>query len=480
MANDSSSKPSRSGEGGSFRLHAPGRIPLSPMRLGPGPVPSPSPHAGAASPLGTSAPTTSPLPLANELPDDPAQASQLVHLYAPPLAPAWSPVPSSMSRTLSGRTDEGSGPRGRAPTSPVPAAQADNGLRRPLSSPRSPSQALLSPLMRHRNAPRSPEPSIFERDIELCGSPHMRTPQEAIDTSVPTVLDGAADAIVGDTDLEIVAPRDGSHSSSPLASPDMRARRRLGGEPLIRGVSHDSWQPRAPRPGGHRRLLSEQSHVAASLPGMPPSPSAFSHAGSRRSTLLMPTTPGSRADSMAPSMSPSLSIDGAVIPEGQAAMVAHSLDGLADVIVHPASQASPAPVASPSPIESAGSMPASTSYFSLPPSADDARASGKFRYTLLDLPQPGSTLTPAGVERSHSFLSARSARAGAPGRRAWQARRPRSADSSEMPAPPLLQVQPDASLSSAAGSGERKRLSWMTYSDLVRDADEQVTDVSLG
>jgi len=333
--------------------------------------------------------------------------------------------------------------------------------------------------MRPRNLPRSPEPNIFERDIELCGSPHLRTPKEAIDTSVPTVLDGAADAIVGDSHLDIVASRDGAHPPSPLASPDLRARRRLGGEPLVRGLSQDGWQSRAPHPYGHRRLQSEQTNVVMSLPGMPPSPSALSQTGSRLSALLAPATPSSRADSMAPSMSPSLSIDGAIIPEGQAARVAHSLDGLADVIVQPA-QASPVPMASPSPMETVGSMPASSSYFSLPPAADDSRASCKFHYTLLDQPPPASTPSPTGVERSHSLLTTRSAHAGPSARASWQARRPHSSDSPDSPAPPLLQVQPDASLSSAAASGERKRLSWMRYADLVRDADEQVTDVSLG
>ncbi|WFD20778.1 hypothetical protein MCAP1_003032 [Malassezia caprae] len=446
------------------------------MRLVSGAAASPSPHANVPSPLGTPAHASPPLPLANELPDDPEQASQLVHLYAPPLAPAWSPMPSPMSRTLSGRTDDAS--RAGAPHSPVQVSTVSDGLHRPLSSPRSPSQALLSPHVRQRSQPRSPEPSIFERDIELCGSPHIRTPQEAIDTSVPTVLDGAADAIVGDSHLEIVAPRDDVHPPSPLASPDVRARRRLGGEPLLRGLSQDGWQSRAPRPHGHRRLQSEQSNVVTSLPGVPPSPSGLSHAGSRRSALLAPATPSSRADSVAPSMSPSLSIDGAIIPEGRAAMVAHSLDGLADVIVQPA-QASPAPMASPSPVEPAGSMPASTSYFSLPPAADDSRASSKFRYTLLDMPPPASTLPAPGVERSHSLLGSRSAHGHPSARASWQARHPRSSDSHDSPGPPLLQVQPDMS-PSAAGSSERKRLSWMTYTDVVRDADEQVTDVSIG
>ncbi|WFD24455.1 hypothetical protein MEQU1_003157 [Malassezia equina] len=483
---------SRPDESGSYRVHAPGCIPLSPTRLVPTAVATPSPHAGVASPLGMAAHTSPPLPLANELPDDPEQASQLVHLYAlPPLAPAWSPAPSAMARTGSHRVDESSA-RGVMPHSPSlsSTAYAELGLHRPLSSPRSPSHTLLSPHMRQRHLPRSPEPSIFERDIELCGSPHMRTPQEAIDTSVPTVLDEAADAILGDSALEVVAPRDQSHPPSPLASPDMRSRRRLGGgEPLLRGLSQDGLQRRPSRPCGHRRLRSEHSTVMTSLPGMPSSPSALSQGPSRRSTLLTPATPNSRADSLAPGMSPSVSIDGAIIPEGQAATQSHSLDGLTDVIVHPAAPissalaTSPVPIASPSPMESAtsthASMPTSTSYFSLPTSNDESRASSKFRYTLLDMPQPAATTPPTGMERSHSLLGARPSYANAAGR--CPARRPRSADSpTSSPAPPpVVQVQGEASTTCTPGTGERKRLSWMAYSDLVREANEPMTDVSL-
>lgn len=478
---EGTSSSSRPDESGSYRVHAPGRIPLSPTRLVPTAVATPSPHAGVASPLGMATHTSPPLPLANELPDNPEQASQLVHLYAPPpLAPAWSPASSAMARTSSHRVDESSA-RGVLPHSP---SYAEPHLHRPLSSPRSPSQTLLSPHMRQRPLPKSPEPSIFERDIELCGSPHMRTPQEAIDTSVPTVLDEAADAILGVSALEVVAPRDHSHPPSPLASPDMRSRRRLGGgEPLLRGLSQDGLQRRPSRPYGHRRLQSEHSTVMTSLPGMPSSPSALSQGPSRRSTLLTPATPNSRADSLAPGMSPSVSIDGAIIPEGQAATQSHSLDGLTDVIVHPAAPISPVPIASPSPMEGAttthASMPTSTSYFSLPTSNDESRASSKFRYTLLDMPQPAATTPPTGLERSHSLLSARPSYAHAPGR--CPARRPRSADSpTSSPAPPpVVHVQGEASTTCPPGTGERKRLSWMAYSDLVREANEPMKDVSL-
>lgn len=367
----------------------------------------------------------------------------------------------------------------RPPNLPSPVL-SDQGLHRPLSSPRSP-QTLLSPHLRHRGLPKSPEPNIFERDIELCGSPHLRTPQEAIDTSVPTVLEGAADAIVGDSTLEIVAPRDELPPASPHASPDVRGRRWLRGEPLLRGASQDGLTPRTIRSHGHRRLHSEHTNVITSLPGMPSSPSRFSPTGSRRSTLLAPGTPMSRTDSLAPSMSPSVSIDGAIIPEGQAATVAHSLDGLADVIVHPTPEGQAMPTASPAPMDT---MPASTSYFSLPSAAEEPRPSSKFRYTLLDTP-PSATASP-NLERSHSMRNGRppSFYMGTSARQPLSSRRPRSADSStgESLAPPLVHVSPestgpDVAASSTGSSGERKRLSWMAYADLVRDADEQVTDV---
>ena len=119
---------------------------------------------------------------ANELPDDPERASNVVHLFAPPLAPAWSPV--SMSRSQSSRTDDAS-----STYFPIGA------------------RASLSPRSPPYQAPLSPEASIFERNIQMLGSPHVRTPREAVDMAVPPVLDDAADAIVSDSTLEIVSPR---------------------------------------------------------------------------------------------------------------------------------------------------------------------------------------------------------------------------------------------------------------------------------
>ena len=103
---------------------------------------------------------------ANELPDDPERASNVVHLFAPPLAPAWSPV--SMSRSQSSRTDDAS-----STYFPIGA------------------RASLSPRSPPYQAPLSPEANIFERNIQMLGSPHVRTPREAVDMAVPPVLDDA-------------------------------------------------------------------------------------------------------------------------------------------------------------------------------------------------------------------------------------------------------------------------------------------------
>lgn len=225
---------------------------------------------------------------ANELPDDPERASNVVHLFAPPLAPAWSPV--SMSRSQSSRTDDAS------------STYFPIGARASLSPRSPPYQAQLSP-----------EANIFERNIQMLGSPHVRTPREAVDLAVPPVLDDAADAIVSDSTLEIVSPRS---PPSPYASPS--ASHRTSGVDMLRGASHDgTWRQRA---YGHRRLQSDQTSVMKNIPSSP--------AGQRRSAC--PPTP-----TAAPSVahSPSLSIDGAVIHEGRAAMLSHSLDGIADAMV---------------------------------------------------------------------------------------------------------------------------------------------------
>lgn len=174
-------------------------------------------------------------------------------------------------------------------------------------------RASLSPRSPPYQTQLSPEANIFERSIEMLGSPHVRTPKEAVDMAVPPVLDDAADAIVGDSTLEIVSPRS---PPSPYASPS--SWHRTGGVDMRRGASHDgTWRQRA---YGHRRLQSDQTNVMMSIPSSP--------VGKRRSAC--PPTP-----TAAPSVthSPSLSIDGAVIHEGHAAKLSHSLDGIADAMV---------------------------------------------------------------------------------------------------------------------------------------------------
>ena len=98
------------GPRGIVRPQAPGTISLSPVRQMGGFLPSPrsqrvpSPHLQQAPSPGaigaSSSGAISPLlTLANDLPDDPEEASQLVNLFAqpPPLGPAWSPLSRSAS-----------------------------------------------------------------------------------------------------------------------------------------------------------------------------------------------------------------------------------------------------------------------------------------------------------------------------------------------------------------------------------------------
>lgn len=521
---------------GIYRSQAPSNISLSPVRLSSTFLPSPSrdhhatttPTNGAASPR---------LISANELPDDLAQASNVVHLFAPPLAPAWSPV--SMSRSQSSRTDDtstyfpsaggttashghsyghsagtgtGTGAHTastqryyRPPMSPSARSGAEHALspgaaQQRISSPRSPTGPSYVGMTRTSSRQRSPEHNIFERDIELCGSPHLMTPKEAIDVAVPPVLDDAADAIVGDSTLEIVSP---CETSSPYASPDMRPHLRrtgTGGEMLVRGASHDGTHMSArQRTYGHRRLHSEQSMLLPSIPNMPSSPAA----GKRRSHMQPPSQTHSQQQPPTPNAStyhPSLSIDGAVIPEGQAATFMHSLDGLADAVVHrspsttstqaavpgsTATPASPVPaVASPSGSTNGSQLgTSSSSYFSL---SEDPRNS-KFRYSVIGInatpsgaPSDSPTFGRTGTANNHfssSVSSPRSSRTMQPSL-SWSNS---ENSSSHLQVPGALNAaSPNlrpASVSNA--QGDRKRLSWMSYADIVNDVNEKVHDLDV-
>lgn len=459
---------------GIYRAHAPTAIQLSPVRPGrTSLVPSPSPSREVTTPTGSAgaphaAYSPPPLVSANELPDDPEKASHVMHLFAPPLAPAWSPAP--MSRSQSARTDDMS-PQWRAALSPSMRSLADRGGLSPvqgqqrLHTPCSPSMhGYFAGMHRTSSRQRSPDTShIFERDIELLGSPHMRTPKEAIDVAVPPVLDDAADAIVGDSTLEIVSPRE---SASPYGSPDARSpwRRATGGamgvggmtpgSEGLRGAWHDGAHPK--RMHGHRRLRSEQSNVVTSMPSSP---------ASQRRSLVYPPTPGAAPASSA--HSPSLSIDGAVIPEGQAATFTHSLDGMADAVVQPRTAASPS---------SPSHMPTSGSYFSL----NDAR----FRYSLVnDVPshtssRPGAlgAGTGAGAGAGASASASASASGPVPGPRS--PRGLQASLSTDAPSPARLQVPHATPMQPSASTGsERKRLSWLSYADIVNDAHEYVHDI---
>ncbi|KOS13313.1 hypothetical protein Malapachy_0269 [Malassezia pachydermatis] len=504
------SSPTRgSASHGIVREHAPTRIGLSHTSPdGSAMRPSSSHRSSLYSPHGPVSPS---LVYANEMPDDPNEVSQLSHLFPSSLAPAWSPGGPSSTRSPGARTDDNSQyfpsmpVSGRQRTAPVSPSASRSYLptdssrsmydRRPKSAhiltpppmPRSPilqdqrlspSRGRPRPLSAHILSPgivssaqaarrRTPDTNnIFERDIELNGTPHALRPQEAIDLAVPSVLHDAAHAIVGDSTLEIISPRsESTRASSPLRP----------GETLSRGLSHDGSHVGGRTQGGgygHRRLRSDHSNIY-----MPTSPSVLSQAGSRRSMLLS-ASPGSQSESLAPSMSPSLSIDGAIIPDNQAATVTHSLDELADVMAH--IQTDKTAMLTPGsytgagiPMSSPMSTAASSSYFSLQPHADDNRHS-KFRYQLLDMPAGDRS-----ADRSHSVPPPRpvSFTAGLRGSR-HTVPAPGAEDMPDVAAMPHLQVpQGQVPLRSTSSQvKERKRLSWMSYTDLVHDVDEQVTD----
>lgn len=399
---------------------------------------------------------TSPcLPSANELPDDPREASKLAALFPPSLQPAWSPDNQAMARSSSGRDDEGAlylppahapsrgarplsmtfspgarSPGARSPGARSPGARSSgarsSGALSPgptyahagLGSPR-PSAARLSSPGPPSSAPRrrTAEPDLFERTIEHAGHPHWLTPQAAIDVAVPSVLDEAADAIVGESTLEVVAPRDTARGVSPA----------------------------------RRSTVRRSAEPVPSLPTGPSSPHGLSQAGSRRS-MVHPPTPTLRGEPMAPSMSPSLSIDGAIIPEGRAATITHSLDGMADAISH---------------LSMDGELSASSSMRSMHP--DDARPS-RFRYTMYDVgkshDRPPERWRSSGSARPASYT------AGLRGSRYL----PPDVDHGDHVFLQVPGAVAPASPSSQSGS-ERKRLSWMSYADLVHDAHEQVVDV---
>ncbi|WFD35141.1 hypothetical protein MCUN1_001990 [Malassezia cuniculi] len=369
---------------GIVRAHAPGSIPLSPVRLH---VPLPISD------------TPSPLIPANDLPDDPQRASTAAHLY--PLAPAWSPASFSPSiRSESGLTSDSmffaspslsrshSVTRGRWPNT----TQSRNRSRTQSSG--------------HEYAHGTPtigEADIFERSTER-SSTHLYSPKEAIDLATAPALDHAADAIVRDANasLEVVTPQSpdnrlghlspwmGSSISLPRSDSSYQLPRSPGPRsPVPRKSMSRSPGPRspafrrmsdmpelspaflqAPNVRGHRRLASDISGTSKPL-----SPRANHSRGlSTTSAISGISDIISEAPRMVRTQSSSstasithnaLSIDGAIIYDGEAARADHSIGGLADAIERLTTNERP-------PARSPSQHPANmSSYFALSPHLDD-------------------------------------------------------------------------------------------------------------
>lgn len=498
--------------GGITRAEAPGRIPLSPLKFSSSLHPSPSQMPASHTPGGSAA---SPLlTWANELPDDPQRASNVMGLYPSSLAPPFSPAAPLPQHSNSDPSPYFPPPSDtRAPLSGSMLGLSPVSER--LAAPQTPSR-LIPPSLAHAQQRMSPEPSIFERDIEPVH--HARSPQEAIDVAVPPVLDDAASAIVEESGtLEIIQPEHPAYAPSPPRSPsagfrmmptssqpgqwtpnrDGRGRpRNLSGGQSSRENSFDT-RPRQQQYGrqhGHRRPLSDASNVFTSMPGR--SLRSDSHSERERRSPLhagSPLTPSTRPYSIQPATSPSLSIDGAIIAGNDAATMGHSFGGLADAFAHLATTPSEQPA-----IATPGSMTSPQgSYFALQP--DDAPRAPRdrssayaspnaFRYMVLDREgerspptvssTPPSRLAVSPLPGSHPRASpnagARSSTTPVPA----PAITPRSplprhtappAGADGDPFSPHLQVP--------GTSSERKRLSFMAYADIVNDSQGQLLDL---
>ncbi|WFD31922.1 hypothetical protein MSPP1_002964 [Malassezia sp. CBS 17886] len=443
---------------GIVRPQAPHTIPLSPIKAG-------TPLQQASPQVPTPGRLSSPLlTWANELPDDPGRASNVVNLFAHnALAPAWSPA--SMS------------PSARSP---------------PLTPPQL--VAVAPALPARTRSMRSPEPNIFERDIERQNS-HCMSPQEAIDVAVPPVLDDAANAIVDQNTsaIEVVAPSPGhvSPGLSPSWCTHRESQRRAQQDPLYSpphgslgltlADAHAS-QQQFGRTHSHRRPLSDASNVFASIPRSrrtgsdvadgAASPGSLRYApgsvppgsappSSQPPAGLTPTghppTPSGRSllatDPRAGATgSPSLSIDGAIIPEGNTAKVGHSLDGLADALAN--TRLDPGTtVASPGSVSGT-----SGGYFGISAPSDDGGGTGTpvphsntFRYQVLG-------------GGGHS-LNAR-ARSTSQSQHGWG---PASLSTLGRPTSRSADVSAPGDASSTPC---KKRISFLAYANILNDNDE--------
>ncbi|WFC97437.1 hypothetical protein MYAM1_000150 [Malassezia yamatoensis] len=478
------------------RDEVPPRIPLSPLRYSRSLQPTPTATQGGSSPSGTMSNTASPSPLlhwANELPDDPVQASHVMHLYPSSLAPAFSPGQANLPPHSESSQSIVSQSR-----SPYFSGLGLQSGQNPL--PQTPSR-LMSPAYSTTHQRVSPEPNIFERAIEPMN--RARSPQTAIDEDVPTVLDDAANAIVEDsTTLEILQPDTSSQGlSPPRRSPSVRlrsshipspigawtptrtpARRRSrnlsGGHAMGENASdpRSNYQQHYGRQRGHRRPLSDASNVFTSLP-MHTNRAEPERTGNSLGPPT-PLTPHARSLSMHRTASPSLSVDGAIIPENDAATMNHSLDGLADAFASLA--------ASPSEIQPVIQTPGSISsvqgsYFALSPGDHTTRVRDRptsftspsaIRYQVLESDRelhPASTRTPSQARAASTPLAASTS-----GSHRASPRIPSSAGL----APPIVGVPPIVHPGDTANtSGDRKRLSFMAYADIKKESAEQLVDL---
>lgn len=458
---------------GIVRPQAPGSISLSPVRLG-----APLPVSDMPSPL---------VP-ANDLPDDPQQASTAAHLY--PLAPAWSPAGLSPSI----RSDSVLASDSAFFASPSLSRSHSVSRARKHHHPLNRHKAYSSANEQFFGKPDFSESDIFERSTER-RHPHYYSPKEAIDLATVPALDDAANAIVQDSTsgLEVVTPI-GGEERLPQMSPWM------GGHSLARSESATQ-MPRSPGPRspiifpassaprspvfrptsdlpdpslgllqasnarGHRRLASDISGLGRSMP------SGVGHArGLSTPGALSPgnrfleghgmarTNSASSNLTSASSTQNALSIDGAIIYDGEAAKVDHSLSGLANAIDRLSTNDNVPVLSSPM------TQHNTSSYFALSPHHDDntshfPQSPGSpslIRYRVL----PGEhrpNVNDYGTPRAP-----RSPRSGVVLRQP-----PGQSPPGEKRGLGLLHVPPPA-------SGDKKRISMLAYADVLNEADEQL------
>lgn len=314
------------------------------------------------------------------------------------------------------------------------------------------------------------EPSIFERNIEVH---RARSPQQAIDVSVPPVLDDAASAIVQESStLEIVQPDTSMHAlqrspstqgryslfAQPLISParEVRGQRRnASGDPYHEnGMAAPSSQQQMGRQRGHRRPLSDASNVFTSMPSRHLHPDMHTERPADRRSPLPTASAASpshaRSYSIQPSTSPSLSIDGAIIAGNDVASQGVSLDGLADAFVHMATTPGE-PVQTDTPRSRSSRQ---TSYFAQTDAPHNVHESPAypappaFHYQVL--PQEGEHPLSRSPALTHG--------AG--------------------PTPPTSGPDPFATDTAPPASGsERKRLSFLSYADIINDSQGHVLDL---